>query len=44
MQEMTEAHSSVIAEKDLQIKSLQSDLDAANQQAADEKQSAQTQI
>ena len=37
MQQMIKDHSSAMAAKDLQIESLQSDLDVANQQAADEK-------
>jgi hypothetical protein len=37
MQKMIKDHSSAMAAKDLQISSLQSDLDAANQQTADQK-------
>ena len=37
MQQMIKDHSSAMTAKDLQIESLQSDLDVANQQAADEK-------
>ena len=37
MQQMIKDQSSAMTAKDLQIESLQSDLDVANQQAADEK-------